>query len=156
MFYFCWGHKFNIKALLCNTHCFYIVDGEMKLTNAQKASLHFHCNNGKKKDPQSLVTRILPVFILLCDTCPVHFTPFVLIALKCPFMELFALTVSPFAFCSLLFHFQYCFPFFKAFRPPMGATHPFIQWVSRAPSQGPTRLVSKLKASGISYIHSPA
>jgi hypothetical protein len=54
-----------------------------------------------------------------------------------------------------LFHFQYCFPFFKAFRPPMGATHPLIQWVPRAPSQGPTCLVSKLKASGILYIHSP-
>jgi hypothetical protein len=29
VFYCCWQHKFVIKAFLCNTEFFYIVDGDM-------------------------------------------------------------------------------------------------------------------------------
>jgi hypothetical protein len=47
-FHCCWQHKFSIKALLCNTQYFCIVDSDVQFnhTHTQNALLCFHCNNG--------------------------------------------------------------------------------------------------------------
>jgi len=61
-------HKFAIKACLCNTGYFHIVDSNTYLSNTRNSLLHFSCSSGYVNEPVLLYTQIAClVHVIFCS-----------------------------------------------------------------------------------------